>query len=52
MDFIQYFNPWYFNSFEDVCSWIIHGGAVWTIVIFVFNIIFSIIYDLVKGGRR
>ena len=52
MDFLQLFNPWYFNSYEDVTTWIIYGGAAWTVVVFVFNIIFSIIYDFVKGGRH
>ena len=43
MDFVKFFHNWFFNDYQDVVTWIMYGGAAWTVVIFVFNVIFSII---------
>lgn len=52
MDFLFFFRNWYFDSYDQVVSWILTGGAFWTITIFVFNLIFSIISDFIKRGRH
>ena len=52
MDFVKFFHNWFFNDYQDVVTWIMYGGAAWTVVIFVFNVIFSIILDFVKGDKR
>lgn len=52
MDFVKFFHIWFFNDYQDVVTWIMYGGAAWTVVIFVFNVIFSIILDFVKGDKR
>lgn len=52
MDFVKFFHNWFFNDYQDVVTWVMYGGAAWTVVIFVFNVIFSIILDFVKGDKR
>lgn len=52
MGIINFFNNWFFNDFDEVVSWIVCGGAAWTLVVFVFNLSFSIIYDFIRGGKR
>lgn len=52
MDVIKFFGNWFFEDYDQVVGWIIVGGAYWTLVVFVFNMIFSIIYDFVRGGKR
>lgn len=52
MDVINFFQTWFFYDYDEVVSWIVCGGAAWTLVVFVFNMIFSTIYDFVRGGRH
>lgn len=51
MDFVRFFHNWYFADFEEVCTWIMYGGCAWTVVIFVCNLIFSVIDYFIRGGR-